>query len=154
MQTFPQYYQPQNNMWAMQQQMNKENEYDEDRIIWIQGGINTALAYMLAPNQKCAYMLDQDEEKPCLYFKSRIDGKPHLDVYDLIKRENTQEIIDVKPVEDKKVYLTKEDLESQGLVTTEQLNSILQELQKLKEDVLDIQTTPSEDGSKNNKRRG
>ena len=136
---YPQYYQPQ----QIPQQFN-----DDDRIIWIQGGVNTALAYMLAPSQRCVYMMDENEDPPCLYYKTRVDGKPYLEIYDLVKRSTKE---NTETTEEKTKYLTSEDLTD--FVTKKDMSDILKEIQNLRDDILDIQTTPG-DGESAAKTKG
>ena len=135
---YPQYYS------AAQLQPTPITE-NRNYFTWIQGGANTAVAYTLQPGQTEAYMMDADE--PFLFYKTFMDGKPVTRMYELVERDINSYLAN-KTSEAQTNYLTKDDLTQMDFATKSDLSDFIKELQSIKEEILDIQTTPDGTASK------
>lgn len=98
---YPQYQQPAQNQ-----------QPEQNGMIWIQGGINGAKNYIVAPNVTIPLW---DSEEPIIYLKSSDStGRPTIKILDYTIRgekqneENNTETVKARPAEE--MYATKDDI--------------------------------------------
>jgi len=142
---YPQYYNPQQYVPQQQQQMINQ-------FVWVQGE-SSARAYLVPPGGE-AYLMDTDS--PTLFYKTCDSaGRPTMKTYELVEKVEADPVV-VTPensvqAEEMPNYLTRDDLNDMGLLTKDDMNNILHQLQQLKDDILDIQTTPNTDSTRGRK---